>query len=170
MIDSVSSMATDAAVAELMECLVIGYAYQPRQARFVFVSDFPRRPRGGDRSFLALEFSQVSTFERMPGVRSKLQHIGERYAASEDAAPLVVQAIRFVEATPPRRRIEFWLGPAFGGLGFEFDAVEAKVREARAEQHADQVVYRDIVSGEALEFLNPFPGLMPDPLAPKASL
>ena len=112
-------MAPDAAIAALMECLVFGYEYDHRRNRFVFISDFPIRPRGGDRAFLALVFGHVASFERLSGTRAQDQRFGTRYGLDERGPPKIVQSVKLRD-TPARRHIELWLGLEFGGVAFEF--------------------------------------------------
>jgi hypothetical protein len=157
-----SRVASDAAIAALWECLVFGYEYDHRHDRFVFVSDFPLRPRRGDRAFLALVFGHVVAFERLPGTRAQDQRFGTRYGLEERGRPKVVQSVKLRD-TPMHRHIELWLGPEFGGVAFKFASADAVVREARVEERSGAFVYHDLVTDEIFDCFAPFPQLLGRP-------
>jgi hypothetical protein len=57
----------EVALGRLTESLVISYALDPAAATFTLVADYPDRPPGAQRSFVALRFSGVRGFQRDPG-------------------------------------------------------------------------------------------------------
>jgi hypothetical protein len=65
MAGSIVSVSPEAAIAELLECVVVAYTFDRPRDRFLFVSDAPT-PTRGDRRFVALAFGEVSAFVRIP--------------------------------------------------------------------------------------------------------
>src|SRR5215510_8545439 len=126
MIEAQRLLDADEVLFSLKECLVIGYEYNDEHKSLVLVSEFPLRPGGGDRSFVALQFDGVAEFERLRGVREQLQRFETHYSIDGNP-PVVVQSIALCDA--PRRGIELWFGPAFGGVRFTFVSVRAGLRE-----------------------------------------
>ena len=157
-----SPVTPDAAIAALRESLVFGYEHDRRRRRFIFISEFPLRPRGGDRAFLALVFRQVASFKRLVGTRAEDQRFVARYGLDERGRPKVVQSVTLRD-TPAHRHIELWLGPEFGGVEFEFASADAMIREARVEERSGEFVYHDLASDEIFDCFAPFPDLLGRP-------
>jgi hypothetical protein len=60
------SRVPDAAVAllNLMECLVLSFAFSERDGTFLLVCDYPDKSPGSDRAFALCHFSGVRKFVR----------------------------------------------------------------------------------------------------------
>lgn len=147
------------ALLKLEECIVLMFRYEQTEDRFVLVADYPERAAGGDRAFVALGFGGVSEFDREYGDLARCREFGEYYQASEDAPPLVVQDVQAVGSSEGGR-VQYWFGPGFGGVRFEYENLDAVVRDSRAWEEANVFHYADLTSGEEFNFFRAFPGCL----------
>lgn len=150
---------TDAAIGRLVESLVISYALDATAATFTLVADYPDRPSGVQRSFIALRFSGVRGFRRDPGSIAELQAFADTYSVADSPRPIVIQHLSATGGGDDRS-VELSFGPNFGEIAFSYDVVAGFVRHARAEVRDGDWIYRDACTGEAFDFARPFAGAL----------
>lgn len=141
----------------LAECLVISFARDRATRRFLLVTDHPARDADADRCFAAFAFDGVRDYRRMEGDIGERRPNPDSYATGA-SAPIVIQSIESA-AGADGRMLALWFGPNFGGLSFVYDGVVGVLRQTRAESRGTSWIYRDLVSGAAIDFAQPFRGI-----------
>jgi len=143
---------------KLIEALVLAFHYDKDRNTFTFVCEYPERPTGMDRSFLALVFHGVTAFSRELGNLPKYHRFGVQFQNAPGPPTIVIQGI---EATPgpTGTHQEIWLGYNFGLISFTFQTVEGFVRHATVNKVGRDFIYHDPDTGELYDFYVPFPSL-----------
>ncbi|WP_164008357.1 hypothetical protein [Pyxidicoccus trucidator] len=146
----------DEQLGHLMECLLIQYKLHPESSTFVIVSDYWEKPAEDCRSFIYIQFSGVEEFARERGLNRAAQAFVEEYRTRDVVGATVFQAVKAFPEGEGGTRVEFWFGPAFGGVSFKCREYSAWIRVARARQKGTDWEYRDVTTGDVVDFYNPF--------------
>jgi hypothetical protein len=149
----------EAALERLRECLLIAFSYSEEQRTFTLVSDYPDKSPGSDRDLVGFSFTEVEKFTREAGDLPELARFGTGYHARDEVGGRVFQAVELQAAASGARQVSFWFGPNFGGVAFDYRGLEGLRRCARVVEASGHFTYHDAVTGEELDFYDPFPQL-----------
>lgn len=140
---------------ELIESLLISYAYAPAEATFAIVCDYGNMASGSDRAFLRLVFGGVRDYRRELGMRKELQGFTTDYSTKLTVGSTVVQSVMLKEEAGSML-VELWFGPGFGQVSFTSESVVGQVRNARARVREGGWDYFDFETGAPIDFYAPF--------------
>jgi hypothetical protein len=150
----------ESALGLLQECLVLSFRFSAARGILTFVSDYPKKTAESVREFAAFVFHDVGEFNREFGNLEQLRVFQQAYESRDDSGAIVVQAIRSEDVPNGRKRVEFWFGPNFGGISFEYAWVEGFTRASSVEETKGAFLYRDLRTREEFDFFAPFPSLL----------
>ena len=144
----------------LMESLLIAFAYNEHERQFVIVSDYPERSPGSVYDLVGLVFQRVNRFHRELGNLAELRKYKLSYATKDSPGSTVFQHIETGEGDDGCQHVNFWFGPNFGGIAFDYRSLEVHRRGTRVVKVKDRKIYFDSVSMKEFDFYNPFPDLL----------
>jgi hypothetical protein len=164
---------------DLIESLIIVFAYQPEQRRFTIISDYFDRSPASERELIALVFNGVHRFHRERGDLPRLAHTHHRYVLREEQRSIVFQHIKTRNREGGPNEVSFWFGPSMGGVDFEYQDLDVYQRGSRAignlagtriipnrrdinaiHDEDNDFTHFDVVTNEVFDFYNPFPQLL----------
>lgn len=143
------------ALRKLMEAVVLRFRFDQSSGEFLLTTDYPDQLRNSVRAFIELRFSGVDLFAREQGDQAKYHRFWGDFHASSIQEPIVVQHVTLSDSKGGRR-VEFWMGPSFGGFSFLFDGVTGRVRDSRVDQKGGVFAYFDLKTREPFDFFDPF--------------
>jgi hypothetical protein len=152
-----SSQVQDSASAllKLMECLVLSFTYSEQDRTFVLVCDFPVKAPGSSRAFVRCHFSGVREFVREPGDLKRLGPFGPSFELRTITGSVVIQLLK-LDGNSAGGSFELGFGWNFGGLRFKYDSVIVHTRNTKAVKRGDETHYFDLVTGDPIDFYDPF--------------
>lgn len=142
------------ALLQLRGCLVLSYVVEPAK-KFEIVLDFPDRGAGSDRSFVHCRFHAVRRFTLEAATTSTFRLSSSWYQATPAPPHLEVDSLE-VRAAPDRFGV--WFRAPYGGLKFEYGSAEVRVRDTKVQRNDQRAIYRDLTSGDVVDFYKPFAG------------
>ncbi len=144
----------------LQEMLIIAFAYRAEERRFTIISSYLERSPGSSRDLIALVFSDVNRFHRELGDLPKLRKYKFSYATKDEVGGREFQNIETGDGQDGCQYVNFWFGPNFGGIAFDYRSLEVHRRGTRVVKVKDRKIYFDSVSMKEFDFYNPFPDLL----------
>jgi hypothetical protein len=152
------SQVQDAASAllKLREGLILSFAFSEPECTFVLVCEFPEKAPGSSRAFARCRFNGVREFVREPGDLKRLGPFNSSFSSrTRSGGPQVIESIKLI-GDVSGGEIDLWFGWNFGGVRFKYDSVVVHTRDTKAVKHGDEWDYFDFVSGDPIDFYEPF--------------
>lgn len=140
--------------------LIIAFAYRAEERRFTIISSYPERSPGSSRDLIALVFNDVNRFHRELGNLPELRKYKFSYATKDEVGSREFQDIETGEGEDGCQHVDFWFGPNFGGIAFEYRSLKVYRRASRVIKVGDDIIYFDLVSNREFDVYNPFPDLL----------